>query len=385
MEANLFLSVPEIFYGEGALQKSQKSLAEMGKKALIVTDKVMAEHDYLHEVKTSLERVGVDYAVYQEVNTEPKDIHVKNGSEIYRDENCDFLLSLGGGSPLDTMKAIGAALNNSGHIREYEGLGLIDNPSPPLVAIPTTAGTGSEVTQFTIIHDTRDDVKMLIGDAKIMPDVAIVDPTFTLTVPEEITAATGIDALTHAVEAYTSRNHQPIADNFALSAIERISDNLRIACRDGRDIEARSQMMLGAMEAGMSFNNSSVTIVHGMSRPIGALFHIPHGLSNAVLLEECMKFSVEGSPERFADVARAMGFQGEDLTTEQLAQKSVEAIGELCQDIKIPDLKDHGVDREDFLEKIDKMAEDALASGSPANTFKKPEKEDLKEIYKQVV
>ncbi|SDM02813.1 iron-containing alcohol dehydrogenase [Halarsenatibacter silvermanii] len=385
MEANQFLSVPEIFYGEGALGESQDKLGEMGEKALIVTDHVMEEQGYLEKTEKALEESGVDYAVYKDINTEPKDIHVENGAEIYQDKDCDFLLALGGGSPIDTMKAIGAVLSNPGHIRDYEGLGVIDNDTPPLVAIPTTAGTGSEVTQFTIIHDTRDDVKMLIGDAKLMPDAAVVDPTFTLTVPEEITAATGIDALTHAVEAYTSKNHQPLADNFALSSIERIADNLRKACEDGDDMEARSEMMLGAMEAGMAFNNSSVTIVHGMSRPIGACFHIPHGLSNAVLLEECMKFAVDGAPERFADVAEAMGVNTDDLSVEEAAEKGVEAIGDLCDDIGIPCLCEQGVCEEDFQEKKDKMAKDALDSGSPDNTMKVPDKEDLKEIYDRII
>ncbi len=385
MEANQFLSVPEIFYGEGALGESQDKLGEMGEKALIVTDDVMEEQGYLEKTEKALEESGVDYAVYQDVNTEPKDIHVENGAEIYQEKDCDFLLALGGGSPIDTMKAIGAVLTNPGHIRDYEGLGVIDNDTPPLVAIPTTAGTGSEVTQFTIIHDTRDDVKMLIGDAKLMPDAAVVDPTFTLTVPEEVTAATGIDALTHAVEAYTSKNHQPLADNFALSAIERIADNLRKACENGDDMEARSEMMLGAMEAGMAFNNSSVTIVHGMSRPIGACFHIPHGLSNAVLLEECMKFAADGAAERFADVAEAMGVNTDDMAVEEAAEKGVEAIGDLCDDIGIPSLSEQGVSEDKFEEMKDKMAKDALDSGSPDNTMKVPDKEDLKEIYDRII
>ena len=246
----------------------------------------------------------------------------------------------------------------------------------------TTKAT-AEVTQFTIITNTANDVKMLIGSEYLIPKIAIDDPRLTISVPPKTTAATGIDALTHAIEAYTSRRHQPLADIFALSSINRISKYLRRAWANGDDEEARSEMMLAAMEAGMAFNNSSVTIVHGMSRPIGALFHVPHGISNAVLLPACMEYAIMGIPEKFADVAEAMGVNTNSLSTFPAAKEGLKLIKQLCTDIEIPRISGLGIDKDEFMKKVDKMATDALASGSPYNTARKPSKEEIIEIYKK--
>ena len=209
--------------------------------------------------------------------------------ECYRSNGCDFLIALGGGSPIDAMKAIGSVVSNGGCINDYYGK-IIDKPTPPMIAVPTTSGTGSEATQFTIITNTQADIKMLLKGAVLMPDLAIDDPAFTLTAPQSVTAATGLDALCHAAEAYTSRMAQPLTDEFALSAVKRIFKYLPICYNEGQNIKAREQMSLAALEAGIAFNNASVTIIHGMSRPIGALFHVPHGISNAMLMYECFSY-----------------------------------------------------------------------------------------------
>ncbi len=385
MSSNKFLSPEIIYYGNGVLEEACKKLKELGSKALIVSDEVMTNIGYVEELINYLEKNDLKFSLFNEVNTEPTDNHVDKGVKLFKENNCDFLVALGGGSPIDTAKAISAEISNPGNIRDYMGIGKIKQEGPSIVAIPTTAGTGSEVTQFTIIADTKNDVKMLIGSDCLVPKIAINDPQFTMSVPPKITAATGIDALTHAIEAYTSIHHQPLTDNFALSSIRRISKYLRRAWANGNDEKARSEMMLAAMEAGLAFNNSSVTIVHGMSRPIGALFHLPHGISNAVLLPACMEYAIMGIPERFADVARAIGVNTKELPALSAAKEGVKKVRQLCADIKIPSISGLGINKDEFMEKADKMATDALKSGSPANTAREPSKEEIIEIYKQAL
>ena len=282
--AREFIVPGQIITGSGALDMAEASIGQLGKKAMIVTDKVMIQLGNCEKVENALKNQGVDYTIYSEIVGEPTDVMIANGLKQYKEEGCDFLVALGGGSPIDSMKAIGSLVENGGSISDYMGK-VIDVPMPPMVAIPTTAGTGSEATQFTIITDTEKDVKMLLKGKVLMPDLAVIDPQFTMTAPPKITAATGLDALCHAVEAYTSRKAQTLSDTFALSAVKRIFRYLAPAFHDGRNEEARIQMSVAALEAGIAFNNASVTLIHGMSRPIGALFHVAHGLSNAMLLK----------------------------------------------------------------------------------------------------
>jgi len=260
---------------------------------------------------------------------------------------------------------------NPGKLTDYMGIDKMVAPAPPLVAIATTSGTGSEVTKFTIIADVENDVKMLIGSPYVTATVAVDDPLLTMTVPAKTTAATGVDALTHAVEAFISIKSQPLTDVIALSSIKRISKYLRRAWANGDDLEARSQMMLAAMEAGIAFNNASVTIVHGMSRPIGALFHVPHGISNAVLLPTCMEFAMMGTPEKFVVLAEAMGEDVTGMSTMKAAKVAVEAMRQLNDDLQIPSISGLGIDKDKFMAAADKMAQDALNSGSPGNTPRK--------------
>ncbi|MBC7332698.1 MAG: iron-containing alcohol dehydrogenase [Synergistetes bacterium] len=378
--------LPEtILYGMGALASVGNEVKRLGKKALLVTDSIMEKLGYVDNIKKRIEAEGVSVVVYSGVNTEPTVSHVEEGLKLYLEEKCDVIVALGGGSPIDVAKAIGILATNGGLITDYMGINKVKNPIPPVVAIPTTSGTGSEVTKFTIITDTVKDVKMLIGSILIVPKVAIDDPELTLTMPPKTTAATGIDAFTHAIEAYISRKSHPFTDVFARSAIQRIARYIRRAWSVPDDIEARSQMMLASLEAGVAFSNASVTIVHGMSRPIGAVFHVPHGISNAVLLPVCMEFCMIGSLEKFADVAKLMGEQVDGLPLWKAAEKAVEAIKQLCKDLQIPTITGLGIDREKFIEKIPKMAEDALASGSPGNAPRVVTKEDIMELYKKAL
>ena len=378
---NQFIMPSKVIYGENALENAKPFLSGLGRKALIVTDKFMVDLGNVKLVTNVLDSSNIEYCIFDGVNSEPTDIIVGDGLKLYNDNGCDFLIAIGGGSPIDTMKAIGAVATNGGTINDYYGK-IIDKATPPMVAVPTTSGTGSEATQFTIITNTEKDIKMLLRGAVIMPDLAIDDPAFTLTAPKSVTAATGLDALCHAAEAYTSRKAQPLTDEFALSAIKKIFKYLPVCYNEGKNIKAREQMSLAALEAGIAFNNASVTIIHGMSRPIGAMFHVPHGISNAMLLSECFGYVYDGAYTRFADMARAIGAANNEDSDEAAAEKFIKACDELCKICEVPTLEQYGIDRDKFFEVMDKMADDAVASGSPANTIKEIGKEDVISIYR---
>ena len=385
----VFLVPSKILSGVGAINDLGANIQGKGTKALIVTDTFMIKFGNVARVTAALDAAGIGYAVFDGVAGEPTDKMVAAGLAAYKENNCDFLIALGGGSPIDTAKAIGVMLAGKAEkISDYMHKSITVEV-PYLVAIPTTAGTGSEATQFTIIADTENNVKMLLAGPSVLPALAVVDPAFTMTAPPSVTANTGVDALCHCVEAYTSRKAQPLSDTFALSAIKRIHENLPICFADGQNEEARMQMALGATEAGIAFNNSSVTIVHGMSRPIGALFHVPHGLSNAVLLPACMKFAIKENTARFAHIARIMGVATEATPDMEAAEAFVTEVTRFCKELQIPAfedvLKKGGFTKEDFLSQLDKMASDALDSGSPANTMRQPSKEEIIEIYKELL
>lgn len=381
--AREFIVPGEIISGSGALDMAEKAIGGLGKKALIVTDKVMIQLGNCAKVEEALKHQGTEYAIYSEITGEPTDTMIENGLKVYREEGCDFLVALGGGSPIDSMKAIASLVENGGSISDYMGK-VIDVKMPPMVAVPTTAGTGSEATQFTIITDTKKNIKMLLKGKVLMPDLAVIDPQFTMTAPPKITAATGLDALCHAVEAYTSRKSQTLADTFALSAVKRIFKYLPVAFKDGGNEEARVEMSVAALEAGIAFNNASVTIIHGMSRPIGAMFHVAHGLSNAMLLKECLSFALEGAYDRFAVLGRAIGAAADGDSDKEASEKFLAAIEAITKELETPTLAEYGIEKEEFFKVIDKMAFDAMDSGSPQNTIREVTEEDVKQIYKNL-
>ena len=381
--AREFIVPGQIISGSGALNMAEEVLKGLGKKALIVTDKVMIQLGNCAKVEAALKNQGVEYAIYSEIVGEPTDTMIENGLKLYKEEGCDFLVALGGGSPIDSMKAIGSLVINGGCISDYMGK-VIDVEMPPMVAIPTTAGTGSEATQFTIITDTKKNIKMLLKGKVLMPSLAIIDPQFTMTAPPKITAATGLDALCHAVEAYTSRKAQTLSDTFAMSAVKRIFKYLPAAFKDGSNEEARVQMSVAALEAGIAFNNASVTISHGMSRPIGALFHVAHGLSNAMLLKECLTFALEGAYDRFADLGRAVGVAVDTDSDKEASEKFLAAVEAITKELETPTLGEFGIDKDEFFKVIDKMAFDAMDSGSPQNTMREVTEDDVKQIYRNL-
>jgi Alcohol dehydrogenase, class IV len=382
--ANLFLTPQKIVTGEEALSFSKDIIKTFGNKALIVTDDMMVKLGNVKRLTDSLNEIGISYVVYSDINSEPCDYMIEKGAELYNTSDCDFLIAIGGGSPMDAMKAVAVVTAIGGNINDYMGK-IITTELPPMCAIPTTAGTGSEATQFTIINNTTENIKMLLKGPSLMVNLAVIDPIFTITAPSAVTAATGLDALCHAVEAYTSVKSFSMSDTMAISAIKRIFDSklgLYECYSNGKNTDARANMATAAIEAGMAFNNSSVTIIHGMSRPIGALYHVPHGLSNAMLLDKCLRFAVSGCPEKFCQLAKEIGVYKEGMSIEEGADRFIESVSLLCKKLEIQTPAEFGIDKDDFISKTDKMATDAIASGSPANTRRNPSKDDIIEIYK---
>ncbi len=354
-------------------------------RALVVTDRVMRAAGYVDRVCAALSAAGVESDVYEGVNTEPDNRYCVEGLARLRQAEAQAVIGLGGGSPIDTAKSIAILATNGGEIQDYMGQDRIPQPGLPIVAIPTTAGTGSEVTAFVAMGDSRNDVKMLIGSPHLMPTLSLVDPSLTLSCPPKVTADTGVDSLTHAIEAYVSRRANPISDTFALSATRRIYTHLLRAYRDGTDREARYQMMLGATEAGLAFSNASVALVHGMSRPIGANFHLAHGLSNAMLLPTVMEFSLESAPQRYARLAVAMGLAEDPANPLAGARWALNAVRRLCQELNVPTLTGAGLDPERVMALAPKMARDALISGSPNNNPRIPSEQEIIELYRRAL
>lgn len=369
--------------GENALEASGETLKSFGEKAFIVSGKVVTKMGTVKILTDYMTELDIKFEIFNDITGEPTDTMIEAGVKAYKDAGCDFCIAIGGGSPLDSGKAIAAMTELEGNICDYMGTS-IEGKFPKLVLIPTTAGTGSEATKFSIITDTKNNVKMLLKGEALLPDLAIIDYKFSMTSPKSVTAATGMDALTHAVEAYTSKKANPLTDTYALSAIKRIFKYLPIAYKDGENKKAREEMALAAYEAGVCINNSSVTLVHGMSRPIGALFHVAHGISNAMLIKECLSYVIDGCYEKFANIARAVNEGNDKLSDKEAAEEFINELDKICRICEIPTLKEYGINKVEFYEVMDKMAEDAMNSGSPSNTIKDISKQDLINIYEKL-
>ena len=373
---------PTVITGIGAAEQAGEQAKRLGARtALVVTDNGIVKLGYADELVNLLHRAGIGASLFSDVTPDPTLQNVNDGLEQYREESCNLIISIGGGSAIDCGKGIAIRLTNDGELAEFMGVNKIPNPGAPLIAIPTTGGTGSECTKATVITDTEHNVKMMLSSPRAVPQVAIVDPLLSLSTPPHLTSAVGVDALTHAIEAYISKRAQPITDALALEAIRMISGSLRQAWADGENIEARTKMMVAASIAGMAFSNSSVALVHGMSRPIGAYFHVHHGLSNAVLLLDVMEYSVVGAPDRFADIARAMGEPIDGLSPMCQADAAINSVERLVNDLHMPRLGEIGIDQPKFEAVVDQMALDALASGSPGNNPRQPTKEEIVALY----
>lgn len=383
-EVSEFRMPKSVLYGRNSLEKLGEQSKKLGKRAFIVTDTIMEKLGYVEKCMQQLNKKGITVSTYNKVDAEPTNIHVLEALSLCKEEKCDFIIGIGGGSCIDAAKAVAVLYTNGGEVEDYVQKDIeIENNPLPLIAIPTTSGTGSEVTSVAVITNKKTDVKMMMKHPSFIPKVAIIDPVLTSSLPPQITAATGIDALCHAIEAYISKVSQPLTDVLALSAIESIMKYLRIAYEDGRNMEAREAMMIASLQAGIAFSNASVTLVHGMSRPVGALFHVPHGISNAILLPTVLEFTKTSAMKRLAKIGRSLNKDLYSNSDEEVADYTIGEIKKLCYDLRIPNLKEYGIDEIEFENAISKMASDAIESGSPANNPRVPSYDEIKELYRE--
>jgi len=376
--------------GGGAVAELPGLLAKLGlSRPFVVTDPVMVSTGLLRRCLDPLESAGLRAEVFSDTIPEPTDAVVERGVERLEAAEADCLVAFGGGSPMDTAKAMailaeGRRANPAARMRDFKAPFQADHASLPVVAIPTTAGTGSECTRFTVITDSGRDEKMLIAGLGALPLAAIVDYELTFSVPRRTTADTGVDSLTHALEAYVSQRANPFSDALAVSAMGLIGKHLRLAFAEPHDRVAREGMMLGATQAGLAFSNSSVALVHGMSRPIGAHFHVPHGLSNAMLLPAVTCFSLDAAEPRYAEAARRIGMARDDDDDVSAGRSLADGLVQLNRDLDVPTPRGFGIKEADWERKLPVMAEQALASGSPGNNPRVPDAAEIVALYREV-
>jgi len=371
--------------GGGASRQLAATLHSLGlERPFIVTDAFMASSGYLDRITADLQEAGISYAIFADTVPDPTSASIQDGLAALKPFEPDCVVALGGGSPIDSAKAIAFLAVHGGQMRDYKVPVMNDEPGLPLIAIPTTAGTGSEVTRFTVITDETTDEKMLCAGAAFCPTAALVDYELTLSKPMRLTADTGLDSLTHAIEAYVSARRNSFSDGMARLAMGVLAQQLRTVCREPDNRAAREAVMLAATQAGLAFSNASVCLVHGMSRPIGAFFHVPHGLSNAMLLPAVTAFSIEAAPERYADCARFMGVANEQDSDRLANEKLIQALHQLNQDLEVPTPASYGIDKTRYFELLPTMAEQALASGSPNNNPRVPSIQEMITIYEEI-
>ncbi len=371
--------------GGGALAEAGPALALLGlRKPAIITDHYLLETGAVARLREVLAKEGIEAGVFADTVPDPTSDCVDAAARFVREGGCDSVIGFGGGSPIDTAKAAAVLAVRQGKMRALKAPHQENTPALPIVAIPTTAGTGSEATRFTIVTDTETNEKMLCAGLAYLPTLAIVDYELTLTMPRRLTADTGIDALTHAIEAYVSRVANPFSDSMAIAAMQAIWKGLRTAYHEPGNRAARESVMLGAMQAGIAFSNASVGLVHGMSWPVGAHFHVAHGLSNAMLLPAVTKWSIAGNVTRYADCARVMGLAAAGESDDSAAGKLVETLRALNKELSVPSPSAYGIDGERWHALLPLMAEQALASGSPGNNPRVPDARTIIEIYQEV-
>lgn len=374
-----FLPTRNLF-GEDSVQEAGTLLQSLGgKKAMIVTDSFLATSGMAEDIQKILDEANVESVIFGGAEPNPKDTNVEDGLKVFNENECDSIISLGGGSSHDCAKAIALVASNGGNIRDYEGVDKSTNPLCPMIAINTTAGTASEITRFCIITDTSRHVKMAIVDWRVTPQIAINDPKLMVGMPPSLTAATGMDALTHAIEAYVSTDANPLTDAAAQMAITMITQYLPKAVANGTYMKARDKMAYGQYLAGIAFNNASLGYVHAMAHQLGGFYNLPHGVCNAILLPHVEEFNLIGNANRFRDIAKAMGENIDGLSTMEAARKAIAAIRQLSSQVGIPqNLRSLGVKEEDF----EIMAENAMKDVCQVTNPRKATKEQIVEIFK---
>ncbi len=372
-----------VITGAGASAELVPQLKRLAaRRVLLVTDAFMVSSGLAARFADAMRSADLHVVLFDSVQPDPTDANVRSGVQLFESEKCDVVVALGGGSPIDAAKAIAVLVTNGEPLARFQGYHQVPKAGVPLVVIPTTAGTGSEVTKAAVITDTSRDVKMMMLDRYLVPTVALVDFELTLSMPPALTAHVGVDTLTHGIEAFVSRKASPLTDTLALECIRLVAEHLETAWREPQNRAAREGMMLAATLGGMAFANASVALVHGMSRPIGAVFHVPHGLSNAVLLPTVTRYSLSGAADRYATIARAMRVAGDADSTAAAGEKLLTGLNALNERLQVPRLGQcRGVERGKFDALKAKMATDALASGSPQNNPVVPTAEEIVRLY----
>ncbi|MDY6852102.1 MAG: iron-containing alcohol dehydrogenase [Thermodesulfobacteriota bacterium] len=355
-----FRGAGRYIFGSGALARLGTEAALFGRKALLVLDPALSEAGLEDNIIGSLSSGGVDFSLFQDFVQEPEPSEADDAAKAAGDNGCDLVIGVGGGSAMDLAKAAAVLATNDGKAEDYIGVELVPRPGLPTIIVPTTAGTGSEVTWTSVFTNRAKKAKGGINSPYLFPNLALLDPELTLSLPPHLTASTGMDALCHAIESYTSVKANPMSDLAALEAIGLIAENLPLAVADGRNIEARENMLLGSLLAGLGLANAGVTAVHALSYPLGAVFGIPHGLANAMLLPHVMAFNSLGNPSKFADVAEVMGEDITDLNLREAANMAALSVFELMDDIGMPE----GLELLDIPDDcFEELAETALALG----------------------
>lgn len=383
MTANI--NLPRILrIGAGVSRQLPEVLDELGlKQPLLVTDAFIVSLGWLDDLEAQLCKQGFVHNRFTGVVPDPTTDAITAGLAVLHLGEHDCVVALGGGSSIDTAKAIAAMAHRDQPMRNYKVPNTIDD-GLPVIAIPTTAGTGSEVTRASVITDTETQEKMLCMGLGLMPIAALVDFELTLSMPWRLTADTGLDTLCHALEAYVSKKANTFTDTIALAAMTAINTHIRTACQLPDNRPAREAMMLAATQGGIAFSNASVTLIHGMSRPIGALFHVPHGLSNAMLLPEITAWSISGAPARYADCARAMAMADGNDSDADANQKLIAGLRLLCRDLNVPTPSEFGIDAQLWQQSLALMAQQALDSGSPNNNPRIPNAAEITDLYQKV-
>lgn len=363
--------------GKGSINEIPRYISSLGvKKALIVTDEGLVKIGTAGKIMDVLKKNGLDYELYDKVLPNPTVAIVNEAVEYFKEKNCDYIIAIGGGSPIDVAKAVSILSANGGRIEDYAGYDRSIKPGSAIIAVNTTAGTGSEVTRAYVVTDEVKKVKMLMVDGNCLAYLAIDDPDLMVGMPPALTAATGMDALTHAIEAYVATGNNPYTDNLALGAISLVSKSLRNAVNDGKNMEARTNMCWAEYMAGYAFSNAGLGIVHAIAHQLGGFYHTPHGVANAILLPHCMEFNRPYCTERMAHIARAMGVDTNGMDMEQASFAAINEVKKLAKDVKIPYLTSTKFKLED----ANNLAENALNDASLPTNPVHPSKEQIVEI-----
>lgn len=373
-----FSTPNEIILGEGSIKKVEEIIANEGfEKVLILTDKGIVNAGLLPHVTNLLEK-NCEYEIFDQVEPNPTDFIIESANKLVQEFKPDSLIAIGGGSSIDTAKAVGILAENGGEIIDYKGIDKVPNPITPIIAVPTTAGTGSEVTTTTVINDTKQVLKYSVGGQHVSSRWVIVDPDLTVTLPPRVTAATGVDALAHAIEAYTSKNSYKLTDTLATEAIRLIGENIRTAVYQGGNIEARQNMLEASLMAGMAFNNAKLGLCHVLCNPLGANYNIAHGEAVTILLPTVTAFNIPSRPRKYGNIAALLGENVNSFSEREAADKSLQAIKKLIEDVNLPtSLSEFDVTEDSIFKMVDECIDNPLVNINP----RKASKENLTEIY----